>query len=360
MISELRIPCSRFLDENGDAVAPLPPCAQNQAELIRMYRMMVLTRAFDSKAINLQRVGQLHTYPPALGHEAVQVASAAALLETDCIAPVYREIGAQLWRGVRMSEILLYWSGDERGNNFSGPRHDFPNCVAIATQTLHAAGAAMAFKIRGEPRCALAFIGDGGTSEGAFYEAINLAGVDKLPVVFLIVNNQWAISTPVRMQTASPTLAHKAIAAGIPGIQIDGNDFLAVRDSVGNALDHARTGKGSTVIEAITYRLGDHTTADDARRYRTEDEVTKAWMREPIKRARNYLTRIGLWDEAQEQALQAECALQIDTAVREFMGIPGQSTDAMFDYLFATLPRHLVAQKKSARRYAPGSTDMES
>jgi pyruvate dehydrogenase E1 component alpha subunit len=354
-VAEFSIPYSQYLDAEGNGVAPLPPCADNHIELVKMYRTMVLARAFDTKAVNLQRIGKLGTYPPALGHEAVQVACGAALKDEDCIAPVYREIGTQLWRGVRMTDILLYWGGDERGNDFAIPRHDFPWCVPIATQTLHAAGAALAYKIRGERRVAMAFIGDGGTSEGSFYEAINVAGVQNLPVVFMVINNQWAISVPIAMQTATQTLAQKAIAAGIPGVQIDGNDVLACRHVIGAAVEKARDGGGPTVIEAITYRLSDHTTADDASRYRRAEEVKDAWQREPIKRTRALLARLKLWDEQQEAALKVECAHQIEAAVQDFFNAPKQTTDAMFDYLFANMPRNLQAQKELAHRYRAAS-----
>jgi 2-oxoisovalerate dehydrogenase E1 component alpha subunit len=351
-VAEFSIPYVQYLDAEGQsaAAAPIP----NHAELVKMYRTMVLARAFDVKAVNLQRIGKLGTYPPAIGHEAVQVACGAALREQDCIAPVYREIGTQLWRGVRMTDILLYWGGDERGNDFAVPKHDFPWCIPIATQTLHAAGAALAFKIRGQRRVAMSFIGDGGTSEGSFYEAINLAGVQKLPVVFMVINNQWAISVPLALQTATQTLAQKAVAAGVPGVQIDGNDVLAARHVVGEAVEKARNGGGPTVIEAITYRLSDHTTADDATRYRQADEVQGAWAREPVKRTRVLLERLNLWDERQEATLKAECAEQVEQAVQDFVNTPKQSTDTMFDHLFAKLPRHLLAQKELARRF--GST----
>jgi 2-oxoisovalerate dehydrogenase E1 component alpha subunit len=350
-IAEFSVPYWQCLDAAGNCVAPLPDCARNHDELLKMYRAMVLARTFDIKAVNLQRTGKLGTYPPALGHEAIQVACGAALRAEDCIAPVYREIGTQLWRGVRMADILLYWGGDERGNDFAVPRHDFPWCVPIATQTLHAAGAALAYKVRGEPRVAMAFIGDGGTSEGSFYEAMNVAGVQRLPLVFVVVNNQWAISVPLALQTATQTLAQKAIAAGIPGVQIDGNDILTARHVVGQAVELARSGGGPTVIEAITYRLGDHTTADDATRYRSADEVKGAWAREPIKRTRSLLENLQLWDEAREAALKNACAQQVETAVQEFLNTPKPNTDAMFDHLFAILPRHLQAQKTLARRY---------
>jgi pyruvate dehydrogenase E1 component alpha subunit len=168
-VAEFQIKYCQFLDPQGNLVASAPPLAGDTSELLRMYRTMTLVRAFDTKAVNLQRTGKLGTYPSCLGHEATHVAVAAAMRPEDVLTPVYREFGAQLWRGVRMSEILAYWGGDEAGSNFSGPRHDFAWCVPIATQTLHAAGAAMAIKIRREARCAVAFVGDGGTSEGAFY-----------------------------------------------------------------------------------------------------------------------------------------------------------------------------------------------
>ena len=207
-------------------------------------------------------------------------------------------------------------------------------------------------KIRGETRCALAFIGDGGTSQGAFYEAMNLAGARALPAVFVIVNNKWAISVPIEDQTATATLAQKAIAAGIPGVQVDGNDIFAVRHTVAEAIARARDGKGPTVIEAVTYRLSDHTTADDATRYRKEHEVKDAWKSEPLLRFRAYLQRTGAWDAAREEALKADCATLVDAAVEEYLHTPKQSTDAMFDFLFARLPKSTREQREAARRYA--------
>jgi pyruvate dehydrogenase E1 component alpha subunit len=281
----------------------------------------------------------------------VHVGIGAAMRPEDVLAPVYREFGTQLWRGVTMKEILLYWGGDERGSDFAIPRQDFPWCVPIATQTLHAAGAAMAFKVRGEPRCALAYIGDGGTSEGAFYEALNLAGARALPVVFVVVNNGWAISVPVAAQTATKTLAQKAVAAGIPGVQVDGNDAFVVRDVVAAALDAARSGAGPSLIEALTYRLSDHTTADDAGRYRSADEVARAWSLEPLLRLRRYLVGAGLWDDAQEQALLEDSARAVDAAVGEYLTTAKESTDAMFEHLFAALPARLQEQRLMARKY---------
>ena len=351
-VADFNIGYVSLLDPHGELRGELPAFARDAEELLRMYRTMTLARAFDAKAVNLQRTGQLGTYAPCLGHEATHVGVGAAMRAEDVLAPVYREIGTQLWRGVTMREILVYWGGDERGSDFAVPRGDFAWCVPIATQTLHAAGAAMAFKIKREPRCALAYIGDGGTSEGAFYEALNLAGARALPVVFVVVNNGWAISVPVAAQTAAKTLAQKAIAAGIPGVQVDGNDVLAVRDVVGKALDAARSGAGPCLIETLTYRLSDHTTADDSSRYRPPGEVREAWLLEPLLRLRRFLEKSGAWDDERERALGVECAVQIDAAVAAYLSTPPQGTDAMFDYLHEQLPRHLVEQRDTARRYA--------
>jgi len=351
-VAEFKIEYLRYLDPQGRPTGELPAFANDDAELLRMYSAMLRARVFDGKAINLQRTGKLGTYAPCLGQEAAHVGVGAALRPEDTVAIVYREIGTLFWRGVRMTDVLLYWGGDERGNDFAVPRHDFPWCVPIATQTLHAAGAAMAFKVRGEPRCALAYIGDGGTSEGSFYEAINLAGAKQLPVVFMIVNNKWAISVPIEEQTAAQTLAQKAIAAGIPGIQVDGNDVIAVRDVVGRALARARTGGGPTVIEAMSYRLSDHTTADDASRYRSNEEVAEAWKVEPLVRLRKLLESRGVLDDAREQVMKAEFSREVEAAVQEYMNTPKQSTDAMFDYLYGNAPKYLEEQKALARRYA--------
>jgi pyruvate dehydrogenase E1 component alpha subunit len=355
-VAEFKIHFRQILGPAGDVVAPLPQFAQDSGDVLRMYRAMTLVRVFDAKAVNLQRTGQLGTYPSCLGHEAAHVGIGAAMRPEDVLAPVYREFGTQLWRGVTMAEILTYWGGDERGNDFAVPRHDFAWCVPIATQTLHAAGAAMAFKVQKQPRCALAYIGDGGTSEGAFYEALNLAGSRALPVVFVIVNNGWAISVPVAAQTAAQTLAQKAVAAGIPGVQVDGNDVFAVREVVAEALEAARRGAGPCLIEALTYRLSDHTTADDASRYRKSQEVKEAWALEPLIRIRRFLTNAGIWDAAKEQALLEECTLAVDTAVTEYLGRAKPSTDAMFEHLFSVLPAHLHEQRRSARKYGSKSS----
>ncbi len=351
-IAKFEIRHHQFLTPDGEPVGDWPDFAKDNDELIRMYRMMTQVRQFDTKAVNLQRTGKLGTYASCLGHEAAHVGLGFAMREEDAFAPMYREYGVQMCRGVKMSDILLYWGGDERGSDFAGPAHDFAWCVPIATQCLHAAGAAMAFKLRREKRCALSVVGDGGTSEGAFYEALNVAGAATLPAVFVIVNNKWAISVPIELQTAAETLAQKGIAAGIPVTQIDGNDVIATRYFAERALNRAREGQGPALIEAVTYRLSDHTTADDASRYRKQEEVEAQWKNEPLVRLRRYLTNVGAWDDEKESALIEECNAEVDKAVTEYMETPDMSTDFMFDEMYAELPDALKPQRENARRFA--------
>jgi pyruvate dehydrogenase E1 component alpha subunit len=353
-VAEFQITYLQRVDADGVVQGELPAFARDDAQLIEMYRLMTLCRIFDAKAINLQRTGKLGTYAPCTGHEATHVAVGAAMRAEDVLFPVYREYGTQIWRGVTLAEILVYWGGDERGTNFAVPREDFPWCVPIGSQAPHAAGAAMAFKIRKQPRCAVAYIGDGGTSQGAFYEALNLAGARALPAVFVIVNNGWAISVPVGEQTGAQTLAQKGIAAGMPGVQVDGNDAIAVREVMESALARARSGAGPTVIEALTYRLSDHTTADDASRYRPAAELESAWLREPLLRMRKLLEARGAWDAQREQQLRASCAAEVETAVQAYFAHPRPDGDSMFTHLFARLPAALQEQRDTARQYAAG------
>lgn len=215
----------------------------------------------------------------------------------------------------------------------------------------------MAFQYRGEKRCAVSINGDGGTSEGAFYEAMNIAGARNLPVVFMVVNNKWAISVPIEMQTATETLAQKAVAAGLPGIQVDGNDIIAVCHWVERALERGRAGEGPTLIEAVTYRLSDHTTADDSSRYRKKEEVETAWKVEPLIRIRRYLTDLGIWDSDKEQALLDASAAKVDAAVQSYMNTPRPSVESMFDYMYEELPESLEEQRDHAIQFGDTNGD---
>ncbi len=346
IVAKFEIPYLRFLDAEGQITQSLPDFAQDPQNLIAFYRTMSLTRSFDTKAINLQRTGKLGTYPSSLGQEAISTAIGAAMQPNDIFCPAYREYAAQLQRGVTMAEILAYWGGDERGNNFAANREDLPIYVPLATQCLHAAGIASAFKLRNQSRVAVVVCGDGATSRGDFYEALNLAGVWQLPIVFLINNNQWAISVPRTAQTSAVTLAQKAIAGGITGEQVDGNDIIAIKHALDQAITKAREGSGPSLIEAVTYRLCDHTTADDAKRYCDQEMLKQAWQEEPIKRLRKYLNAIGYWDDEQEAKLQAECSQQIEQAVIEYMNLPPAALTDMFDYLYASLPAIYLEQRR--------------
>jgi 2-oxoisovalerate dehydrogenase E1 component alpha subunit len=339
---------SRFLDPKGNPVCPLPDFAADRAELVALYRAMVLARAFDAKAVALQRTGRLGTFPSALGQEAVAVGIAGAMRKEDVFLPSFREHGAQLWRGVSLVELFLFWGGDERGSDFAEAREDFPICVPVGTHAPHAVGVALAFKLRGEKRVAVCAFGDGATSKGDVAESLNMAGVWRLPLVFVINNNHWAISVPVAQQTAAKTLAQKAIAAGFEGEQVDGNDVIAVREAVGRAVAKARAGGGPHLIEALTYRLSDHTTADDARRYRSDADVSPHWAEDPITRLRNYLVGRGMWAKADEEGLLAEVAAAADKAAETYLATPAQSPETIFGFTYETLPKDLAAQRRAA------------
>lgn len=352
-VASYSIKYHQFLDREGRLIGDQAPAlAKDYQQLISLYELMVETRTFDRKAVALQRTGQLGTYASCLGHEAAHIGIGSAMREEDCFAPMYREYGAQFYRGVKMSEVLLYWGGDERGSDFSGPAHDFAWCVPIATQYLHAAGAALAFKLRGEKRVAVTVVGDGGSSKGDVMEAMNAASAYDLPLVMVIVNNQWAISVPRSKQNKAKTLAQKGIAAGLPSIQVDGNDIIATRWAMEQAIESARKGEGATVIEMITYRLSDHTTADDASRYRDPAEVEEAWKSEPIARLRTYLEAEGVWNDNEQERLEKQAAEKVDAAVKEYLATPTPTIESMFDYMYAELPHDLQAQKEAALKEA--------
>lgn len=342
----------QYLNAEGIMLDALPESCQSKDTLIHLYKTMCLVRAFDKKAIALQRTGKMGTYAPITGQEAISTAIGHAMRSEDVLVPYYRDYGAQLQRGVKMSDIFAYWGGDERGSAFEANAEDFPISVPIASQCLHAAGVAFAFKHRKQARVAVTSVGDGGTSEGDFYEAINVAGAWHLPVVFIINNNQWAISVPLSEQTACKTLAQKAIAAGFNGVQIDGNDIIACREVIGEAIERARKGEGPTLIEAISYRLSDHTTADDASRYQPQSDVETARPKEPISRVGRYLRAQKLWNDDREREWEAHCQEEVNKAVEAYLGMPKQPVSAIFDYHYADTPEYLVEQRMIAMEEA--------
>ena len=342
----------QYLGPDGSLVRDdLPEFAKDRSKLVELFKNMLMVRSFDTKAVALQRTGKLGTYASCLGHEATHIGIGSAMQYDDVFAPSYREYGAQFMRGVKQRDVLMYWGGDERGNDFSGPPHDYSWCVPIGTQCLHAAGAALAFKLRGEPRVAVACVGDGGSSKTDTYAAINSAGAFTLPFVQCIINNGWAISVPRKAQTGAKTLAQKGIAGGLECLQVDGNDIIAVVGAMEFALKRARNGHGGTVLEFVTYRLSDHTTADDARRYRDDVEVKAAWELEPLLRLRKFLTKEGVWDEQQEQMWKEECNRLTDIEVNAYLETKSQPVEAMFDFMFAELPHDLAEQRAEALKW---------
>ncbi|MDR3477303.1 MAG: pyruvate dehydrogenase (acetyl-transferring) E1 component subunit alpha [Gammaproteobacteria bacterium] len=350
IVARFEIPYYQYLNETSTVIDTLPEFAQDPQHLQRLYRLMVLIRVFDSKAIALQRTGKLGTYPSSRGQEAVFVGMGDALAKTDLFVPYYRDFGTLIQRGAKLSDFLMYWGGDERGNSYSDDKTDFPFSVPVGSQPLHAAGIASAFKIRKEKRAVLVTCGDGATSQGDFYEALNLAGIWQLPVVFVVSNNQWAISVPRSAQTGAKTIAQKAIAAGFSGEQVDGNDVIAVRERVASALKKARENNEPTLLEILSYRQSDHTTADDASRYEPKGVRETEWVKEPIGRLRRYLESIQAWSETDEQKLLAECGETVDQAVAEYQNCPPQPIESIFDYLYETLPDIYAEQREDVKK----------
>ena len=294
----------QILDINGEIIKEDLDPKLDDKTLIKMYETMCLGRIADIKALQFQRQGRMLTYAPNKGQEATQVGAAAALEPQDWISPSFRELNLMLYKGVPLENIFLYWYGNEKGSNFPGDTHVLPVNIIIGSQMNLGAGVALASQKLGKNEVTLATIGDGGTSHGEFYEGINFAAVYKAPMVVLIQNNQYAISTPRSKATRAETLAQKSVAFGIPGIQVDGNDILAMYVATKEAVDRARNGEGPTIIEAYTYRMGPHTTSDDPTLYRTDEEV-KSWeKKDPILRFKKYLEHKGLWNDEKEKELE--------------------------------------------------------
>lgn len=345
--SEFNIEYIEFLDHEGKLLRALPDSLDGREGLLALYQSMVLTRLFDRAAINLQRTGLMGTYPSSEGQEAIGAGIGLAMRDDDVFVPYYRDVTTQILRGVKLEEILLYWGGDERGSAFENQPEDFPVCVPIATQSCHAVGIACAMRLRKQERAVVTTCGDGATSEGDFYESINVAGAMQLPVVFVVNNNQWAISVPREQQTASKTIAQKAFAAGFSGIQVDGNDPIAVFEVVRLALEQARKQYQPTLIEAITYRLCDHTTADDAGRYRDAAELEQARTKEPLIRFKKLLQNEYDWSDEDDARLYADCAAKIKAAIKAYQSIPDQQVGEFFEYLFAEPGIELKRQQQA-------------
>src|SRR6516225_383970 len=306
-----------ILDREGPLDSALDP-KLSAGDLKSLYRAMLLGRRIDERMVRLQRQGRIGTFAPIKGQEASQMGSVFTLRRQDWMVPSFRETAAMVWRGWPIEKLLRFYAGHIEGGSPAPDQHDLPVAIPVATQLPHAVGLAYAAQYRGDDVVVMVFFGDGATSEGDFHEALNFAGVWHVPVVFVCQNNQWAISVPLKKQTHSRTIAQKALAYGLPGIQVDGNDVLAVYVAAREAVDRARQGNGPTLIECVTYRLGVHTTADDPSKYRSEEEV-KAWgQKDPLTRFKAYLEKPNLLEEGLDQRVDEEIA----EAVQSFESMP--------------------------------------
>jgi len=334
----------QILDEEGVLDEELAQDTLTDEQVLSLYEMMSVCRHLDEVAFKLQRSGRMGTYPQNKGQEAVGAVALAASRQ-DWMAPCYRENIALFLHGLPMEKVLLHWMGDERGNQIPEDVRALPLSIPIGTHMLHAAGLAWSMKLRGEPNVAFTFFGDGATSEGDFHEAMNFAGALKLPVVFICQNNQWAISVPRARQTASETFAQKGLAYGAHVVQIDGNDIFAYHKVTTEARKRALEEGRPTLIEGVTYRLGDHTTADDARRYRDPDELDVWVKRDPILRIRRYLDRGGLWSDEKQAELDSTVKQRVTQVVENAAGIATPDSSDFFDDMYANLPRDLAEQR---------------
>lgn len=351
VVEKFSVEFLQVLDAKGRADKLLEPKLDKDV-LLQMYELMVLTREFDRTALNLQREGRLGVYAPVWGQEAAEVGSALALKPSDWVFPSFREWGVYIARGVPLKTLLLYSMGHHEGGRLPKGQNDVTVSIPVASQLLHAVGAGYASVYRKQKCAVITYFGDGATSEGDFHEAMNFAGVFKAPVVFFCQNNGFAISVPREWQSASKTLAQKACAYGFEGVQVDGNDVLAVYVATKAALERARAGLGPTMIEALTYRCGPHTTADDPMKYR--DEVVakkKCEIIDPLVRFRRYLEGKKLWSAGFDEEVRAEARKRVAEAVGVAEKEPSVPLEDLFSFLFEKMSPELVRQLEVARNF---------
>lgn len=340
-----------ILDKEGKVIDEGLMPEIEEEKLLELYKTMLLTRVTDIKALQYQRQGRMLTYAPNQGQEAAQVGTIAATEKEDWLVPAFREMGAWLYKGVPLEQVFLYWYGSEEGSRYPKDVKMLPISVPIASQLNHAAGIGMSINIKGEKDVVIAYVGDGGTSQGEFHEAINFAAVFNAPVVFVIMNNQFAISVSRKSQTKSETLAQKAVAYGIPGIQVDGNDIFAVYSATKEAVDRARRGEGPAIIEAVTYRLGPHTTSDDPTIYREDAEVEEWKGKDPLKRLKNYLIEQNLWSDEEEAKLMEEYETLVNETFKKVEESGEVPLEEIFRYHYEEMTPELVEQYEEYRDY---------
>jgi pyruvate dehydrogenase E1 component alpha subunit len=315
--------------------------------LLEALRLMMLSRAYDEKVIGLQRQGRFGVYSPGLGQEASIVGSAMALDPSrDWIVPQYRELMAVVHHGYPLELITATYMGKTTAETaIPEGVNVLPTQVALAAQLPHATGLAWGLKLQGKEAVVMAYIGEGGSSEGDFHEAMNLAGVQRAPIVFFMQNNQWAISTPRRLQSAAPSFSLRAAGYGFSGVEVDGNDVLAVYDAAAEAVGRARAGEGPTLVEAVTYRMGFHNTTDNPSRYQDPAEFEEARQRDPIDRVIKYLTSLGLWSEERQRASTQDVGAEVDRAVEAAQSFEGVRPEMLFDNVYARPPRRMERQR---------------
>lgn len=339
----LEYPVHQILREDGTLVGT-PPELSDQ-KLREFYRWMVTIRVFDQRAVNLQRQGRIGTYAPMSGQEAAQVGSVAVLDQSDWIASSYREWGSLFYHGVPLYQALLHSMGHPEAGYMPTDMNVLPVQIVIGAQLLQAVGLAWASKRRDDKKVTVTYFGDGATSQGDFHEAMNFASVMKVPVVFFCQNNQWAISVPVTRQMASQTVAQKAVGYGMEGIRVDGNDLLAVYSVMSDVTARIRDGQGPVLVEAVTYRQGSHTTADDPTRYR-DPEIHEAWQKkDPLIRFRLFLASQGLWSDQDEEKVWEDSREAVEDAVHHAESYTTPGPESVFDHVYGTRPPHLEEQR---------------
>ncbi len=345
-----------ILDDKGQLDEELEPRIPDEL-LLKLHKAMILGRRFDERVLSLQRQGRIGTFAPTSGQEASQLGAAAVLKPSDFMVPSFRETAAQIYRGAPMESVILSFGGYNEAALLLEEGNDLPNSVPVGSQVLHAVGIAWGIKYRKKKDVAMTFFGDGGTSEGDFHEGMNFAGVFQVPVIFVCQNNQWAISVPRSKQTRSKTLAQKALAYGMPGIQVDGNDVLAVYAAAEEAVDRARAGEGPTMIECETYRMMMHTTADDPKRYRKDEEVEGWRKKDPITRFQKYLKDKGLLSDEKVEEVESEVKDEIQGAVDRAEELMKKYNDPlqMFEHVYADMPPYLAEQREEAKAEMSGT-----
>ena len=341
----------RIMDNEGKVTnAKWFPDLPND-QIIKAYQDMLFARTADLQTVSYQRQGRIYTYPPNYGQEAISIAAGQVMRKEDWMVPAFRELGALLAKGVALKEVFLYFMGNEDGSVFKNAHHVLPMSVPIASQLLHGVGIGYEIKYRKKDEVVFAFIGDGGTSEGDFHEAVNFAGVWNVPVVFIVQNNQYGISTPFRMQTASDGIAIKSVAYGVRGIQVDGNDYFAMYAALSEAAKEALKGNGPTLIEAITYRKGAHTTSDDPTKYRTKEEEMKWDKTDPLKRLKKYLKSKKLITDKEEAKLEDQYKKEVERQFIEAENYGPYPVEDVFQYHYEDMPADLLAQKNDYERF---------